>query len=433
MGRINLITGTASGKIGQFQYQTHGMKCVVRTRQPQGLTNDQAELINKPILVNLSASYHQWAKHLLTEYPSDWVRPQALWNYYTKCNRPLFEGAAGFEAGFAVVYHGAVKQYQGSYTLDPFSLTAVFSFDEPPAALPASTEVCLVRGLTSGPPEQWEIIKFPVSASPHAAPYWNEAAGSENIGFFLLDHAGKLYGGVTVCSIHGVTPPEFFSPTQAEITANMLIFEEVNGLNDPLQVRFAFNAAFMPSWLAGKTIRYTAHVPLEGHPAGTSWTAVYNPTASFRLSQYVAVSPLDPLITWVVLDGAVEKSDHLTLRVTNVIIPSGCFENMYITVFQEPTSGNLYYAQVEWSTNNQASENFVLHLYIKVTGQGPMAGAMAANPMSGPADGFPYLWENVPRVPVTLPCGAAQFMFGDHPGDSRYFIGPSYTLDYTEG
>jgi hypothetical protein len=432
MGQINLLTGTASGKIGQFQFQTHGMKCVVRTRQPQGLTNDQAELINKPILLDLSASYHQWARHLLTVYPSDWAKPQALWNYYTKCNRPVFEGTAQYVAGFSVVLHGAVKQYQASYTLDSGTSTAVFSFDENPAALPASTVVCLVRGLTSGPPEQWEISTFPVSASPQPAPYWNEEAGSENIGFFLLDYAGKLYGGMTQCSIHGVTPPEYFSPTPADIAANMLIFEELTGIPDNLQIRFAFNTAFMPPWIAGKTVRYTTHTALEGHPAGTSWTAPYSPSATFRLQHFEAVSPLDPLLTWVILDGAEEKSDHIALRVTNIVIPSGCFENLSIGVFQEVYYGSNYYAQIEWSTNTPESEHFLLNLYLKITGQGSMVPFMPSNPMCEPADGFPYLWEDRPRVPVTLPCGTAQFVLGDHPGDSAYFIGPSFALDYRE-
>jgi hypothetical protein len=432
MGRINLITGTASGKIGQLQYQTHGLKCVVRTRQPQGLTNDQAELINKPILLDLSASYHQWAKYLLSEYPSDWERPQALWNYYTKCNRPIFDGTADYEAGFAVSFHGAGKQYRATYTLDPGTLTAEFKFDENPIALPASTVVCLVHGLTSGPPGQWEIAQFPVSGGPQAAPYWDELAGSENIGFFLLDRDGKLYGGMTLCAVQGTEPPEYFSPSPAEVAANMLIYEELDILSEPMKIRFAFNAAFMPSWLAGKTIRYTAHAALEGHPAGTSWTAPYSPAAEFRLQRHEAQSPLDPLLTWVVMDGNIEKSDQLTLKVTNLVIPPGFFQGANLIVYQEEMYANQWYAMFTGSFSNPASDAFALQVYVKFTGQGAVAARMAENPMCYVLEDFPYLWEHSPYIPVTAPCGTAQFIIGDHPDDSRYYIGPAFTVGYEE-
>jgi hypothetical protein len=433
MGRINLITGTASGKIGQFQYQTHGMKCVVRSRQPQGLTNDQAELVNKPILLNLSESYRRWAKYLLTAYPSDWVKPQALWNYYTKCNQSLFEGTAEYEAGFSVVFHGAVKQYGAAYTYDPGTSTAEFQFDEAPAALPPSTVVCLVHGLTAGPPEQWEIVTLAAVSGPQAAPYWNELEGSENIGYFLLDRDGKLYGGMTVCSIHGAVPPEYFSPTGAEIAANMLIFEEINGLSDPLQIRFAFNTGFMPSWIAGKTIRYTAHVALDGHPAGTSWQAPYSPTATFRLANWEAVAPVDPLISWVILDGSAEKSDQITLKVTNLVVPTGFFENAVMYVYQEHYSASTWVAILQGEFSSEACEVFALSLYIKITGQGVLASHMAANPLCAEYEGFPYFWQNSPYVPLSAPCGTAQFVLGNHPDDSRYYLGPALPLGYEEG
>jgi hypothetical protein len=166
MGRINLITGTASGKIGQLQYQTHGMKCVVRSKQPEGLTNDQAELVNKPILINLSQAYHQWAKYLLSNYPSDWKKPQALWNYYTKCNQGIFDHTVNYNAGYAVVHHGPAEQYPAAYTVRPWEQTASFQFNAAPAALDSTAVVCLVYGLVSAPPENWEIVRLPVTEPP---------------------------------------------------------------------------------------------------------------------------------------------------------------------------------------------------------------------------------------------------------------------------
>jgi hypothetical protein len=433
LGRINLITGTASGKIGQFQYQTHGMKCMVRTKQPDGLTNDQAELVNKPILLNLSKAYHQWAKYLLSNYPSDWSKPQALWNYYTKCNQPLFDGTASYEAGYAVVKHGAQEQYTATYTVRPWEQTAVFQFDETPAALDSLAVVCLVYGLTSGPPESWVIVRLPVTETPQPVPFWNEEAGSENIGYFLLDHSGKLYGGMTRCAVKGEEPPEYFSPSPEEIAANMLIYEELSSENDYLDIRLAFNPGFMPSWIAGKTIRYTAHAALEGHPAGTSWTEPYNPAAVFHLPQWAIVSPVDPLLSWVVVDGDTEKSDAITLRVSQIIPPEGFFENSYCTVYQEPGYDDEYYAMFWFISGDSRQERFSYFFNLKFTATGNVAAHMSENPMFYYVDEFPYLWQDIPYVPVTPPCGTAQLVIGNHPNDSRYFFGPVFSVRYEEG
>jgi hypothetical protein len=433
MGRINLITGTASGKIGQFQYQTHGMKCVVRTKQPEGLTNDQAELINKPILLNLSRAYRQWAKYLLTSYPSDWSKPQALWNYYTKCNQPIFDDSAQYEAGYAVVKHGATVQYAATYTVRPWEQTAVFQFDEEPAALVSTTVICLVHGLVSGPPENWEVVQLPVTKTPQAVPFWNEEAGSENIGYFLLDHAGKLYAGMTLCSVRGDDPPEYFSPTPQEIAANMLIYEELIGNNDYLDIRFSFNTGFMPSWITGKTIRYTAHTALVGHPAGTSWTETYNPAVVFRLPDWTILSPADPLLSWVVLDGTTEKSDTIALKVSQIVPPAGFLQNLTFTLYQEPVGGEGYSAQLIFSTATDQQERFLFFFMVIFTGLGDVAEYMMENPMFYPIDNYPYVWEEASYFSASPPYGTAQLVVGDHQNDSRYFFGPAYSVNFEDG
>ncbi|MDR2759795.1 MAG: hypothetical protein LBB78_10500 [Spirochaetaceae bacterium] len=433
MGRINLITGTASGKIGQFQYQTHGMKCVVRTKQPEGLTNDQAELINKPILLSLSKAYRLWAKYLLTSYPSDWSKPQALWNYYTKCNQPLFDGSAQYEAGYAVVKHGAVIQYQAVYTVRPWEQTAVFQFDEDPGALDAGAVICLVRGLVSGPPEDWVIVRLPITKTPQAVPYWNEEAGSENIGYFLLDRTGKLYAGMTQCSVKGDVPPEYFSPSPAEIAANMLVYEELPRADDFLTIRFSFNTAFMPSWITGKTIRYTALTALEGHPAGTSWTAPYNPGAVFYLPDWTIKATTEPLLSWVVLDGATEKSDTITLRSSQILPPPNFLADLSFAVIQEPIGGGSYSAMLIFYTASALQERFLFFFNVKFTGQGDIGDNMPENPMFYNIDEYPYVWEDGSYLKVTPPYGIVNLVIGNHPNDPAYYFGPVFTVGYEEG
>jgi hypothetical protein len=432
MGRINLITGTASGKIGQFQYQTHGMKCVVRTKQPDGLTNDQAELVNKPILLNLSSAYRQWAKFLLTTYPSDWSKPQALWNYYTKCNKPIFDGTAEYDAGFAVVLHGLARQYTATYTVDQAAGAAFFQFDEPPVSLDHTAQVVLIHGLVSGPPEQWETTTLQVTEAPQIAPLWNETEGSENIGFFLLDRSGRLYGGVTLCTVKGNEPTYYFAPSPAEIAANMLVFEELSPETATLQIRLDFNTAFMPEWINGKSIRYTTHQTLIGHPSGTSWTATYNPQAVFIFPETGAISTFDPLLEWVILDGAEEKSDRISLTVSEVLPPPGFFEDVSFTVYQEESNPGLYYAMFWCMAGDEDQGYFLLNVYANFTGQGSIAPYMPENPMFYIPEDFPYLWIDRPKVSVPTPCGTAQLVLGDHPGDSRYNFGPPFAVGYEE-
>jgi hypothetical protein len=433
LGRINLITGTASGKIGQFQYQTHGMKCVVRTKQPGGLTNDQAELVNKPILLNLSSAYHRWAKYLLSHYPSDWSKPQALWNYYTKCNQAIFDGAADYEAGYAVVKHGASKQYQATYTLRSWEQTAFFQFDENPVELDTYAVVCLVHGLTSGPPEEWDTVMLSVTPAAQPVPYWAEKDGSVNIGYFLLEHSGKLYAGVTLCSVRGERPPEYFSPSPEEITANMLVYEEQGVKDIPLQIRLSFNTAFMPAWAVGKSVRYTAHTDLVGHPAGTSWADTYNPSAVFNLPDYVCVSPLDPLLSWEILDGATVKSDLITLNVSEIITPPDFFARSGAVIYQAKAGTSGYEALIWFQTETIREEYYSLNFYIKFTAQGSFTSLLPENPMFFKVGDSPDLWHGIPYVTVTPPCGTVQLVVGDHPDDSRYYFGPPFTVGYEEG
>jgi hypothetical protein len=145
------------------------------------------------------------------------------------------------------------------------------------------------------------------------------------------------------------------------------------------------------------------------------------------------VSPIDPLLSWVVLDGNTEKSDTVTLRVSQIIPPAGFLEDCYFTVYQEPDYGDDYYAAFWFVTENERQLNFAMCFNVKFTGQGNIAAHMSQNPMFYMIEDFPYLWRDIPHVPVYPPYGTAQFVIGNHPDDSRYFFGPVFTVDYEEG
>lgn len=132
MGIINLVTGCASGKIGQLQYQTKGLKCIVRSKQPDGLTNQQAEEINKPVLLDLSYKYRLWAKWLIENYITDWKPPKSKWNYYTECNKRFFVEGIKPELGFSIGYWTGKPLPSATYQPDNGGDTATFEFSTLP-------------------------------------------------------------------------------------------------------------------------------------------------------------------------------------------------------------------------------------------------------------------------------------------------------------
>lgn len=105
MGKVNLITGTAHGKIGKIQYQSKGLKCIVRSAQPIGLSNNQATQINKPVFDKLSQEYNSWGRWALSEFETDLKKPQGAWNYYTKQNENSFKTGVTETTGWYVGKH----------------------------------------------------------------------------------------------------------------------------------------------------------------------------------------------------------------------------------------------------------------------------------------------------------------------------------------
>jgi hypothetical protein len=237
---------------------------------------------------------------------------------------------------------------------------------------------------------------------------------------------------MSLCTVKGETPPEYFSPTQAEVAANMLIYEETDPSSGFLQVRFNFNTEFMPSWITGKTIKYTARIDFVGHPAGTSWTSVYNPAESFIILDDLAQSTIDPILTWVIVEGDTEKSDPVTLYISQIITPPGFFDQCHFYVYQHEWYSDAWNAGLVFTADTKESEDFGYWFRLQFTGQGSIAAHMPENPMFGDSADFPHLWEAAPYVPVSPPYGTARFVIGGHINDSRYYFGPPFSVSYEE-
>lgn len=200
MGTLNLLAGTAHGKIGQFQFQTHGLKCVVRTKQPQGLTNAQAEQINKPVLQKLSEHYHLWAKYMLENFDTDYKKPQALWNYYTEVNRPSFVDGVTARTGWYVNKKAGLSVPAGVYFPDPANDSGRLEFSETPPNEYLNYDVLLIFGLDKKPIAQCEKLYAPYGAVIEGLPYIEtEEDITKILGFIVSrNHAELISGAFTI-------------------------------------------------------------------------------------------------------------------------------------------------------------------------------------------------------------------------------------------
>jgi len=210
MGSINLIAGTASGKIGVNQYQTHGLTCVVRTKQPEGLTNEQALLINKPVLDALSLKYKAYASYILDNYPSDWVKPMARWNYYTKCNALFFDSGVTAKTGLCLSRMLVPPDCTAYYLYTESTESAVAYLMPDVLAAFGGQKAVFVQG--ASPKTIGECIftersvEELVTGLPYAAEY--NQAGAVRM-FFLSGSTGKImYGCITLNPI--AYPPSDF-------------------------------------------------------------------------------------------------------------------------------------------------------------------------------------------------------------------------------
>jgi hypothetical protein len=198
MASINLLTGTAHGKVGVLQYQSQGLKCIVRSKQPDGLTNPQAEQVNKPILLALSEQYRLWAKWLLDNYQTDYKRPQALWNYYTKCNQDVYTKEVGYSIGFQVNKHHIAQEYYPVYSFTGPRNPGRLYFPVSPDAYPPGSNIVIVHGYKTRPWPEVDLIELPLSAEILNLPTWELEAPYDDIAVFLKERdASRAVTGFT--------------------------------------------------------------------------------------------------------------------------------------------------------------------------------------------------------------------------------------------
>jgi hypothetical protein len=200
MGTINLVAGTAGGKIGVNQYQTHGLTCVVRTKQPAGLTNQQATDINKPVLDALSITYKKFASYIIGNYPTDWKKPMAKWNFYTGCNAMFFKSGVTAKTGLLLSDFRALPDCTGYYLYTDATESAFIYLtgDSPVAFL--NQEVTFIFGIDTKAISECVFVNKDVSqfiaGIPFAEAY--KAAGAVMM-FFRNKQTGKsLYGCIAL-------------------------------------------------------------------------------------------------------------------------------------------------------------------------------------------------------------------------------------------
>jgi hypothetical protein len=208
MASINLLTGTAHGKVGVLQYQSQGLKCVVRSKQPDGLTNPQAETVNKPILLALSNQYHLWAKWLLENYETDYRRPQALWNYYTKCNQDAYTKELQYAIGFQVNKHHIQQEYYPVYTFTGPQNPGRLHFPVHPEAYPPGCNIVIVRGWKSRPLPEAELVEVPLAVEITGLPSWELPEPYDDIAVFIKEKDSRR-------ALSGFTPAAYVNEETA--------------------------------------------------------------------------------------------------------------------------------------------------------------------------------------------------------------------------
>jgi hypothetical protein len=265
MASINLITGTAKGRIGQLQYQTRGLQCVVRSRQPGGLTNDQAEYVNKPVLIALSSAYHNWARYLLMNYGSDRDPIQALWNYYTRCNRAWFTSTPSWPVGYQLSLHTALEVYEGSYQADLNTEDGAFYFNTYPGIFSINTKVIIVVGLSTKPIADCTFYVADLSDEIHDLPFWDSLPGSADIGFFFYDTVEKkLKAGLVIATIQDPVPLPFWTISQ-DFIDNHISLTVVVSKNAYFQTAIYIDMEDVPEPFNEYDVLLTWKKAFEGH------------------------------------------------------------------------------------------------------------------------------------------------------------------------
>ena len=272
MGTLNLLAGTAHGKIGQFQFQTRGLKCVVRTKQPEGLTNAQAENINKPVLQKLSEHYHLWAKYMLENYDTDYKKPQALWNYYTEVNRPSFVDGVTQRTGWFVNKKAGLSVPGGVYYPDSANNSGRFEFSEIPPQEYLNYDVLLIFGLDTKPIAQCQKVYAPYGAIIEDLPYIaTEEAVTQILGFIVSrNHEGLISGAFKITAGPDSGLPFWNAPDTFINGGILLNYTTVTA--EAIAAEIAINEAQVPAQFNGYKWRFLFSKKLGGYLAGTTHT-----------------------------------------------------------------------------------------------------------------------------------------------------------------
>lgn len=221
MAEINLITGCANGKVGNLQFQSQGLKCVVRSKQPSGLYNSQALDINAPVLKALSAQYHLWARYMLNNFKTDYAKPQAVWNYYTECNKRFYDNPESEFIGQCV--------NKGEYPLLPNCLLKIgdtkeettFEWKGEVPSFYRDMQVLIFVWKQAGNIQDADKHLIDVSESPVLVPIENYDENDYCMAFIVVatDEGYELITGASVATIE--VPQEKFWNIPADIATSL--------------------------------------------------------------------------------------------------------------------------------------------------------------------------------------------------------------------
>jgi hypothetical protein len=273
LGTLNLLAGTAHGKIGQFQFQTRGLKCVVRTKQPQGLTNSQAETVNKPVLQKLSACYHLWAKYMLETFDTDYKKPQALWNYYTELNKHSFIDGVTERTGWHFNKKAGASVPAAVYYPDSANNGGRLEFSEPPPSEYLNRDVLLIFGLDKKPIAQCQKVYAPYGAIIENLPcIATEEDVTLILGFIVTRTRDALISGAFTVTAGPDSGLPFWNAPQEFINGGIAVnYTAVTA--SAIAAQIDINESAVPAQFAGYKWRFTFSKNLGAYLAGSVVTA----------------------------------------------------------------------------------------------------------------------------------------------------------------
>jgi hypothetical protein len=269
MATVNILTGVAHGKIGVLQYQSRGLKCVVRSKQPEGLTNSQAEDVNKPVLQHLSGKYHLWARYMLSHFATGWKKPQAAWNYFTEVNRPSFTGGVTALTGWYVNKRAGALVPSAVYYPDSGESSGRLEFSTSPPLEYLNYDVLLIFGLDKLPIDRCQKIYAPYAGVMENLPFVEVAEDETQILGFIVsrDHAALISGAFPVTAGPDAGIPFWNAP--ADFIANGVTLHYTALTVSGVTAAVAIDEDAVPSRYTGFKWRFTFSRNLGSHASGS--------------------------------------------------------------------------------------------------------------------------------------------------------------------